>query len=198
MEYWFPLLLKLWSSLQKLYKMKLFISYFYLQTKRLFVKLPSLLLFAVLFFCFTGTAVFFFSKRINFSSSETGRFKVAIAGSLDDPYLNFALETLTKMDSSGESLELLVMTQDKAEKALSKGKLDAYVVVPDGFIDSINCGLNDKKLLFVINDTAGTFNEAVKTKIAEIVSSLIIHSQSGVLSMQYFLTSRELAPSART
>lgn len=160
--------------------MKLFLSYQLLQLKRIFRKLPLLLIFSLLFFTAVGIMAAVFSHGEK-------KYTVALAGNTEDPYLKFAVDALQRMDSSRFSIDLVLMSEEEARKQLSADEINAYVNVPDGFIESINNGSNNLRIEFVSNEGGEAFNDIVKNEIAQIISTLVVHSQSGIFSMQYFL-----------
>ncbi|MDD5929995.1 MAG: ABC transporter permease [Spirochaetales bacterium] len=175
--------------------MNYFFSYQKAQIKRIFKILPFVAVFSIIFFTVTGLIAKLFLNNINFSSfssssvtspQENGSRKISIGiiGNMDEPYMDFGINALQTMDSTKMSIELKLMNEEEAKKALFKGKISAYVIIPEGFIESIEYGRNDKQVIYVTSDGQQGFSDIIKTQIADILSALIVHSQSGIYSMQ--------------
>lgn len=175
--------------------MNYFFSYQKAQIKRIFKILPFVAVFSIIFFTATGLIAKLFLNNINFSSfssssitspQENGSRKISIGiiGNMDEPYMDFGINALQTMDSTKMSIELKLMNEEEAKKALFKGKISAYVIIPEGFIESIEYGRNDKQVIYVTSDGQQGFSDIIKTQIADILSALIVHSQSGIYSMQ--------------
>lgn len=175
--------------------MNYFISYQKAQIKRIFKILPFVAVFSIIFFTATGLITKLFLNNMNFSSAnssalstpqENGSRKISIGiiGNMDEPYMDFGINALQTMDSTQLSMELKLMSEADAKKALIKGKISAYVIIPEGFIESIEYGRNDKQIIYVTSDGQQGFSDIIKTQIADILSTLIVHSQSGIYSMQ--------------
>lgn len=175
--------------------MNYFFSYQKTQIKRIFKILPFVAVFSIIFFTATGLIAKLFLNNINFSSfssssitspQENGSRKISIGiiGNMNEPYMDFGINALQTMDSTKMSIELKLMNEEEAKKALFKGKISAYVIIPEGFIESIEYGRNDKQVIYVTSDGQQGFSDIIKTQIADILSALIVHSQSGIYSMQ--------------
>lgn len=177
--------------------MNYFLSYQKAQIKRILKILPFVAIFSIIFFTATGLIAKLFLTNINFSggensfsptlsSSENGSQKISIGiiGNMDEPYMEFGINALQTMDTTRMSIDLKLMTEAEAKKALYKGKISAYVIIPEGFIESIEYGRNDKQVIYVTNDGQQGFSDIIKTQIADILSVLIVNSQSGIYSMQ--------------
>ena len=84
------------------------------------------------------------------------------------------------------------MTESEAAAALRQGNLDAYAVIPEGFMDQAMKG-NLKTLRFVSHAGAGDLVALFKTEITRVVSDLVIGAQKGVFGMEHTLRENQLA-----
>lgn len=147
------------------------IKYSLLQFKRLLRILPFVLTSVfVLFFCL----IVVFSAIID-GQQEDGsiRFRLALVGSSDDPYLKAGLEVIQAYDSSRFAIETVQMEEQEALKALEKGEIGAYVVIPDGFIEEAMAG-HIGSLKYVSTTGAAELITLFKDEITSVVSDIII------------------------
>ena len=109
--------------------------YFCVQLKRLGrIVIPVLLVAAILFGCLMVVydAVISMSEE----SEVTTRYQVGVVGTADDLYLQLGMKAMAAIDSSRFSIELVEMEEKEAEKAMRRGKIAAFVVFPEEFLDS--------------------------------------------------------------
>ena len=67
---------------------------------------------------------------------------------------------------------------------MKKGKLSAYVIIPEGFIEAVECGANDKQVTYITAAGAQGIESIFKEHIADIVASLLINAQAGIFAME--------------
>ncbi len=152
--------------------------YCYVQLKRLLrLLLPVLLVSAILFGCLM-TAYDAMSK-LSEESEDTTKFKIGVVGTGSDFYLRMALSAMESIDSSRFSIEMVEMDEPEAEKAMRRGKIAAFVVFPEGFLEAAFRG-EIIPLRFVC--TAGSVGlvSMVKDEFTRMIETMLIESQSGI------------------
>lgn len=125
------------------------------------------------------------------SGEENQKVRVAIAGDTKNALLEMGLATITSMDSTKLTIEVLTLTEDAAEDALRHGDISAYAVIPEGFMQSAMRG-NMMTIRFVSSDKAGDMTTLFKTEITRVVSDLLIGAQKGVFGTEQALKENEL------
>ena len=152
--------------------------YFILQLKRLRrVLLPVLLVAVILFGCLI--AVYDAISSMQEDSKVTTKFKVGVVGTADEFYLQMALKAMESMDTSRFSIELVEMTEEKAESQMRRGKIAAFVVFPEGFLDSAFRG---KIIPVKFVCTAGSVGlvSMIKDEFTEMIEIMLIEAQRGI------------------
>ncbi|MBQ3100726.1 MAG: ABC transporter permease [Clostridia bacterium] len=161
--------------------MNRFISYFRLQLKRSMKLFPCVLcvsavLTAALAILLIGTVA------SNNDSIEKKKFNIGIVGDTSESYLGLGIAAVETLDSSNMAINFKEMTADDAEKSLEEGSLNAYVVIPEGFVEAAVHG-DIKKITFVTTPGAVGFTTILKNEIATLISELLVHSQKGVYAV---------------
>lgn len=117
------------------------------------------------------------------SDDKQTMVEVGVCGDIQDSYLGIGILALQQLDSSRFAINFHMMEEEEAKKALSKGELTAYLVVPDGFVDSVVRGENYSIKYYAANGEAG-IGTMLMHELAMIISELITKSQSGIYGMQ--------------
>lgn len=158
--------------------MNRFTSYFRLQLKRSMKLLPCVLCISAVLII--AIAALFIGTVVNDNDSlEKKKFNIGIVGDTSESYLGLGIAAVETLDSSNMAINFKEMTADDAEKALEVGSLNAYVVVPEGFVEAAVHG-DIKKITFVTTPGAVGFTSILKNEIATLISELLVHSQKGV------------------
>lgn len=157
--------------------------YFFLQCKRVLRYLPGAFLVAVLLLGGLG-GVLGMTMNSQAQKEENNRFSIGVVGSLDDPLLQLGLEAIGTYDSSQLSLELTPMDEDQAKKQLNKGALSAYLVLPDGFMDSAMAG-ELKPIRFVCPAGAAGMTAIMQREVTDAISRFMTDAQKGVYGMYW-------------
>lgn len=154
-----------------------------MQVKRLGRVLPGALLASLILL---GGLLLVFRLTVEKDSTgpENQRFRVAMVGYTDDPFLQMGLSALQGFDSSRLTLDIQLMEQEQARKALSSGQIAAYVEIPEGFIEAARVG-NIMPLKFVSTTGAAGLTSIVKDEITGVISQVLHHSQKGVYGMEH-------------
>ena len=113
-------------------------TYFRLQLKRVWKRLPLLLLSVTVL---TGSLLLLLGAllRSDAQGEEKTRVRIAVVGNSEESYMEIGLVALESIDNSRFALDVSPMSEAEAEAALKKREISAYVIFPDGFIqDAMN------------------------------------------------------------
>lgn len=155
--------------------------YFSLQIKRIWRYLPGAFCVVVLLLSCLFTA---FSLMVNQNTGQEANKKarVAISGFTEDPFLQMGLTAMQAFDSTQYTLEIVQMDEAEARQALEWGKIAAYVVVPEGFMDAAFRG-EILPLKFVSTAGSASLVSIVRYEITETISTILVSSQKGIFGM---------------
>lgn len=163
--------------------MSLFFHLLRIQLKRFFSYACSIFVFSIIFFAVLAFIASEFTKNISsFGTQE--RLKIGIVGDISIPYFDTGLNTLKYFDSSNQIVEIIPLPLEQAVDFMKRGKLSAYVVIPEGFIESVEDGSNDMQVTYVTSAGAQGIESIFKEHIADIVSTLLINAQAGIFAME--------------
>lgn len=115
------------------------------------------------------------------------RFRIGMVGDLSDSYLGFGISMVQALDDSRFMVELVPMEEAEAKRSFRRGELSAYVQVPDGLLDSIVYGRNDKPITYVGSEGQKGIESILGEELADIASVLVTRSQSAIFGMQRVL-----------
>lgn len=166
--------------------MKGFYTYLYIQVRRILKLLPTLMT-TTLLVC--GCVGIFAVLYLNSSemTENSRKYRIAVVGNTSDSYLGFGISVLSVMDDSRFMLEFPTMTEGEARRALLAGEITAYAKIPEGLVDSIVHGRNDKLITFGGGTGQNGIAGILVGELAEVVSTLIVRSQSAIYGMQNLL-----------
>lgn len=155
--------------------------YFYLQCKRLARFLPGAL--CVVLVLLTGlAAAFSLMTQQNADSEENHKFQIGMCGTAENNLMQMGLAALKTFDNTRFSIEILQMEEQEAAKALNRGDIAAYVVVPEGFVDAAMHG-QIMPLKFVSTVGAAGMVSVFKEEVTQVVSLLLVDAQKGIFGM---------------
>ena len=163
-------------------------SFFYIQIKRVMKILPALFAVNLLACGVIGIfAVQFLQNGI--LSENQQKYQIGIVGELGESYLGLQFFTLIKnMDDSRYIVDLNRMTEKEAENALRRSQLTAYIRIPDGLVEALERGDNDKiEVEYVLLEGKDGLTGILMNDLVDVASTLIINGQSAVYGMQSIL-----------
>ncbi|MBP3300541.1 MAG: ABC transporter permease [Clostridia bacterium] len=152
-------------------------TYFRLQLKRVWKRLPLLLLSVTVL---TGSLLLLLGAllRSDAQGEEKTRVRIAVVGNSEESYMEIGLVALESIDNSRFALDVSPMSEAEAEAALKKREISAYVIFPDGFIqDAMNGKV--KPLSYVTYGGAGGLTALFEREITEVISDFALYSQKG-------------------
>lgn len=155
--------------------------YLQLQCKRLFRFLPGALLVALVLMGSLYLALQLFTQQ-NAGREENQKIAIGLCGETNDPFIEMGLTALSSFDVSRFSLEVREMDEAEAARALAKGKLAAYAVIPDGFMEAAFYG-EILPIKFVSTTGATGLISLAKEELSGMISTLLLNSQKGVFGL---------------
>lgn len=154
--------------------------YFVLNLKRLTKVLPYI--FATVLLLFSCMFLAFHTAIKAAEGKGQVRFRLALVCG-DDPYFQTGLDVIQAYDSTRFAIETLHLDEEKARDALNRGELDAYVVIPDGYIrDAMNGKLGE--LQYVSTTGAVELTTLFKDEITGVVSDIIISCEKAMYGVE--------------
>lgn len=153
-------------------------TYFNLQFKRAWKLLPMVMV--VVLVLFSGLTVIFNAFiEANNNNEKNIRFKIALSGDIDGMYLKLGMAALQNFDSSRFAIEIVTMSEDEAVKAIERGDISAYAVMPEGFLEAALKG-EIRTIKYVTTSGAVGLVSIFKDEITKVVSELVEEAQRGV------------------
>ena len=124
------------------------------------------------------------SVMINTDKNDVSRqkMKIGIAGDTKGTHLGIGFDTIAQADDISFSVDFVDMTEEEAEKALSKLEISAYVLVPDNYVSSLVKG-EDTVLTFVMTKSSADISAILMSEVAQVLSPLVTDSESGIYAM---------------
>ncbi|MBQ4378888.1 MAG: ABC transporter permease [Treponema sp.] len=163
--------------------MALFFRFLRIQFLKVRSVFPKIFLASVLTFSLLSVIAFLFVRNMNFSGNKQ-KISIGIVGDLSSKYFEFGVNALKMVDSSRFFLDLQLLSEEDAKKALRKRKIAAFVVVPDGFFEAVECGENNLQVSYYTSGGNSGVEGILKDEVAEIVTTLLLHAQAGIFGME--------------
>lgn len=170
--------------------MKALCSYFGMQMKRMLRLLPVLLAAVAVTFGVLGlcAAILLYNEG---RAEGKQKFRIGMVGDLSDSYLGFGISMVQAIDDSRFMVDLVSMEEAEARSSFRRGELSSYVLVPEGLLDSIVYGRNDKYITYVSSEGQKGIGSILGEKLANIVSVLVTRSQSAIFGMQQIMINHD-------
>ena len=151
--------------------------YFYLQLKRILKVFPFILTVSVVLFL--GLMIVMSSIITGFTrDGENQKIRIGITGDVDSTLVNYAIAAVESIDESSFAIEFDAMSETDAKKQLSKGKIAAYVIIPQEFVDNALYG-NITPITYVTTDEAPGVASMFKNEVTKLITTLLVYSQKG-------------------
>ncbi|MCM1192068.1 MAG: ABC transporter permease [Acetatifactor muris] len=154
--------------------------------KRMLRFLPVLLAAVAVTFAVLGACAALFLHSQSRAEGKQ-RFRIGMVGDLSDSYLGFGISVVQAMDDSRFMVELVPMEEEEALRSFRRGELSACAMVPEGLLDSIVYGRNDKQITYLSSEGQMGLESILGEELADIVSVLVTRSQSSIFGMQQIL-----------
>lgn len=168
-----------------------FFHYLRAQIKCICRLLPALQTGMLLLILCMGVGGWLLMNNGDYEKRQT-RFVVGLVGNTEDSYLGFGIQAITTLDFSRYIMDFRTLTQEEADRELEEGKLSFYARIPDDLVESLIYGRNDRSIDFVTASGEGMF-ASLAGELADVVSALVLNSQSAVFGMQRVLYTRGMS-----
>ena len=122
--------------------------YFEVQLKRVMKTFPRQMIVNLLVCLCVGVLMVVFI-RDGLSAQDGQKYRIGVVGDMSDSYLGFGITALQSIDDSRFMIELVTMTREEARTAFEKGELYAIVQIPEGMMEAIESGANDKRISYI-------------------------------------------------
>ena len=159
--------------------MKRFSAYFKLQLKRYLRAYPWVI--AVTLILVLGVAATLgVVIESNTSSESSEKIKIGVVGDYSDNYFKTGITALENLDTSRLSIDLVrCNSEDDAKVKLSNDTISAYVLVPEGFVESVLNGEN-KSLKYVMKESSSSIGAVLSAEAVKTVTNMITKTQTGI------------------
>lgn len=158
--------------------------YFHGSMRRIWHFFPAILMASIIM---TGV-ILILSLLYYYSTSPSGKEQkmvIGIVGQASDTYLGYGIDFLQDIDSTKYIFEMKqVKTEEEAKVLLFQDKIDAYAVVPEGWMDSVVEGYNDKPIRYVYAEGQKGLTSIMVEKGIDSASVLFTDSQTAVVAAQ--------------
>lgn len=165
--------------------------YFYLQLKLSGRLLPFVL--SVALALLLGLGILLSGLISTFRSSEDSKeFIVGLSGDTSNEYMQWGLAALQMVDEQKFSVTIIEMPQDEAQSSLETGKISAYVIIPDGFMEKALVGEDVEPITYVTSAGVEGISSFLKREVTSLVTKMVVYSQKGSYGMGELLDDRDL------
>lgn len=156
--------------------------YFYLKLKGSIRVLPFILLISVAL-CFLMRTVLDTAIKRSAESDGRTKLRVGIVGETDDSYLGIGIAAVQNLDSTRFAIDFVKLSDDEAKHDIERGRLSAYFIIPEGFVDAI---VHGELIPITFVSSAGSVgtNSIFKNELLEMITTLLVESQKGVYGVQ--------------
>lgn len=158
--------------------------YLRLQLRRAGRLLPRMLAVTLLLAVLTGLAALLLA-RLQEDDEAKAPVHIGIVGDPEKGHLGEALQMLETMDSSRFSLRFETMDREEAARALRRGRIDGYAVVPEDFAYAMMIG-EHHPITYVTNRAGADLGAQIVRELAETISSLVLETENAVYGAQDF------------
>ncbi len=122
------------------------------------------------------------------------KLKVGVVGQMDNNYLGYGLTILQTADSSRYTLDLVECTETEAMEKLQKGEFRGYILIPEGWMEAMMSGANDKPIRYVVPEGQTGIAAVVMEAIADTVSDMVLSAQEASVATWYAMETEDFTP----
>lgn len=165
--------------------------YFDAQLKRVMKTLPRQLIVNLMVCLCVGVLMVAFI-RDGLLAQDGQKYRIGLVGDMSDSYLGFGITALQSLDDSRFMIELVAMSDQEAREAFEKGELYAVVQIPEGMMEAIESGANDRRISYIAAEGQKGIGTMVMGQIVDVASTLVTRSQSAVFGMQTLMLEQNM------
>ena len=148
------------------------------------VKLYPAILCFTLVLCFGLFMILYGLFYQNDNQESRQKIQIGIVGNTSDTYLGVGIEAIKNFDTSKYYIEFLTLDAKTAENKLKNNEIMGYLIIPDGFVNSIVNGEN-KQIIYMQNNSPEALGPVIMSEIATTISDIVTESQSGIYGFMY-------------
>ncbi len=164
-----------------------FIKLFRLNCKRAVYSISAVASFTCLLCIAAGiflTAVFSYRN----DREEAHPYSVVYVGDISG-YMGVNVESVTEAVSDSFGADLTKMSLEDAKRELLLGHISTYIVFPEGFIEAVDRGDNEKKIIYVTAEGERGLSGMVLSESLSGISRLVTTTQNAYTSAYLYLKS---------
>ncbi|MBQ1368597.1 MAG: ABC-2 transporter permease [Firmicutes bacterium] len=162
--------------------------YLYIEWKRALRLLPTIALIDLILLVLSGMIGVQLAKNQQGDEAQQ-KVRMGIVGDIEaSPELRLGLYALENFDHSKYVVDLLPMEEEEAKEAIMRGKINAYFIIPEGFVESVGSYADDKPIRYVSTDGAVTIGTQQVDEIVESLASMLTEVQSSIYGMQLIVS----------
>ncbi len=165
--------------------MKRFGIYFLMQMKRVVRICPAILVTTLLLCAVLGISAWAVLDRES-TKEENTKVCMGLVGDLDS-YMGLDMYGLLNLLSAQFGVKLVPVSEEDAPRQLRAGRIAAYAIIPDGLVEAVETGRNDKQIMYVAAEGQRGISSVIMDEVVEALSELITASQSAIYAMQNYL-----------
>ncbi len=165
--------------------MKDFLIYFRLQLKRAVRMLPRMLAVTLLLALLTALAALLLSRLQESDDESKELIHIGLVGDLSKGYIAEGLDMFRSIDSSRFSLSFDNLSAEDADRALRRGEIDGYAVIPDGFAEALMAG-EHLPITYVSVSGGADVGAQITRELVETISSLVLETENAVYGVQNY------------
>ena len=165
-----------------------FAAYSALTAKRYFRLFPFILIVTVLLIAVLSVALFGLmsdSKEDELNDTVT----IAVAGDVDDAYLQIAINAVEKLDLTKYSMKFPLMSEEEAREAFRNSRISGYIIFPEGFMKSARAG-EVGQIYYVTSDGNPSLASRFTAEMIKTISSLVLAAQKATYGFEGFALDR--------
>lgn len=114
----------------------------------------------------------------NEEREDNKKINIGVSGDLDNDFLKLGLGAFQAFDDTKYTLELIQYSEEEAERALERGEVLAYIVIPDEFMENA-LGGEIEPVRFVTTAAANDIVTMLKNEILSVVTDMVVAAQQG-------------------
>lgn len=161
-----------------------FWGYLWAQIKRIMRLFPGIMLMTVVLAMVVGGIGYAILNSESYREQGM-RYQLGIVGSTQDDMLTMGVNLLENNDDSRFMLDIVRFDDEQeAKQALRDGRISAYVLITDDFIDSLNVLSSDMKLEYFATSGQRGITSVMMDELADIASRLVVSSEKGLLVLE--------------
>jgi len=112
------------------------------------------------------------------NQDDRQKFRVALCGADQDPLIRLGIMALESFDQTRFSVQILTMEEAEALQQLHDGGVDAYVTIPEGFLQRALSG--DVQTLTYVTAAGSAGVEAMfQQEVTRVVEQILLTAQKG-------------------